>query len=70
MNNLTQRAISGTIYVAIISGSLLMGSWSAFSLFLVLTFICLWEYKTLLLDELSVIQKPYLSCVDCICSPY
>ncbi len=57
MNNLTQRAISGTVYVAIISGSLLMGSWSAFSLFLVLTFICLWEYKTLLLDELSVIQK-------------
>lgn len=57
MNNFTQRAISGTIYVSLISVSLLMGSWSAFSLFFVLTFLCLWEYKTLLLDDLSLLQK-------------
>lgn len=57
MNNLTLRAISGTVYVTLISLCLLMGSWSAFSLFLILTFFCLWEYKSLLLGELSVLQK-------------
>lgn len=57
MNNITTRAISGTIYVALIAVSLLAGSWLAFSLFTVLTLICLWEYKSLLLEELSVLQK-------------
>lgn len=57
MNNFTKRAISGTIYVTLISLSLLIGSWSAFSLLLVLAFLCLWEYKLLLLDGLSVFQK-------------
>ncbi len=57
MNNLTIRAISGTIYVTLISLSLLMGNWAAFSLFFLLTFLCLWEFKKLLLEELSVLQK-------------
>ncbi len=57
MNNITTRAISGTIFVALITVSLLAGSWLAFSLFTVLTFLCLWEYKSLLLEELSVLQK-------------
>jgi phosphatidate cytidylyltransferase len=57
MNNITTRAISGTIFVALITVSLLAGSWLAFSLFAVLTFLCLWEYKSLLLQDLSVLQK-------------
>ncbi|MFM9945543.1 MAG: phosphatidate cytidylyltransferase [Bacteroidia bacterium] len=57
MNNITLRAISGTVYVAIISICLLLGNWAAFSLLFILTFLCLWEYKALLLNELSVFQK-------------
>jgi len=57
MNNLTLRAISGTVYVALISICILMGTWPAWILLLVITFFSLWEYKTLLLKELSILQK-------------
>ncbi len=59
MNNFNQRAISGSIYVALVSVSLLFGHWSAFCLFFLLCFLCLWEYKTLMLDELSAVQKGF-----------
>ena len=59
MNNFTQRAISGTVYVALISISLALGNWPAFCLLFLLCFLCLWEYKTLMLKELSTFQKAF-----------
>jgi phosphatidate cytidylyltransferase len=57
MNNFTLRAISGTIYLTLISLCLLMGNWAAFSLFFLLTFLCLWEYNALLLKDNATLQK-------------
>lgn len=63
MNNLKKRAIAGSIYVALISLGLLMGSWTAFILFFILTILSLWEYKGLLLKELSILQKTlFITC--------
>ena len=57
MNNLTLRAISGTVYVAVIVLCLLMGTWPTLVLLFTITFFCLWEYKNLVLVELSGLQK-------------
>jgi len=57
MNNFTLRTISAAVYVAVIGICLLGGTWSAFGLFFTLTFLCLWEYKNILLVELTLIQK-------------
>jgi len=57
MNNLTLRAISGLVYVTIISVCLILGTWPAFGLIFLFTFFCLWEYKGLLLSDLSFLQK-------------
>jgi len=57
MNNLTLRAISGTVYVGLISVCVLMGNFPAWILFLILTFLSLWEYNRLLLKHLSIFQQ-------------
>ncbi len=57
MNNLTLRAISGAIFVALVVVCLLGGTWPAWSMLLLFTFLSLREYQNLLLPNLTLVQK-------------
>lgn len=57
MNNFTQRTLSAGVYVGLIATCLLSGTWPAFALFFLFTVLSLWEYKTMLLEELTLLQK-------------
>jgi len=57
MNNLTLRAISGALFVALVVVCLLGGTWPAWGMLLLFSFLSLREYQNLLLPNLSFIQK-------------
>ena len=44
MKNLIIRALTGIIYVVIVTGGVLINSWTFLILFSVITFLCLWEF--------------------------
>lgn len=59
MNNLITRSISGVVYVALISASILYSQYTYLALFAIITGLALWEFYKLLEDNLSAkINKP------------
>jgi len=59
MNNFITRSLSGVVYVALISVSIIYSQYSYLALFAVITGLALWEFYKLLEDNLSSrINKP------------
>jgi phosphatidate cytidylyltransferase len=48
MNNFTQRAITGAVFVIVLIGSILFSQYSFFALFLLITILGIWEFYRLI----------------------
>jgi hypothetical protein len=57
MNNLTLRAISGAIFVALVVVCLLGGTWPAWSMLLLFTFLSLHEYQNSVAAQFNLGSK-------------
>jgi phosphatidate cytidylyltransferase len=56
-SNFVQRTLTGSLFVATVSGCTLLGQWSFFILLFVVTFLCLLEFYELILPDKSWIEK-------------
>lgn len=57
MNNFTQRALTGSVFVVVLLSSILWNQYTFYSLFLVITFLGIWEFYRITTDETYQPQK-------------
>lgn len=57
MSNFWQRTLTGTLFVVVMAGSMLAGSWTFFLLLFAINFLCLLEFYELMLPDKNWIEK-------------
>ncbi len=66
MNNIIKRSLSGIVYIALIVGAILAGSWWFYSLTLLLTLLAVYEYQQLTAAKLGTKSLAPISVLDAV----